>query len=400
VGAEAARRRGRGRRRQDPRLLEESLAAAAAAEHSAGGSVAPPDPFTVVLSLTVVPGTRWRVEADPPLAVQLGRAVREAAARRAALRPGRVWCYRCESAACAHAAPPAPDRVFGGWTATGLPRWPLLSELLLEMRSPEVAALFRERGRGTAAAFVAPEALTGSQLEAFGRGSKTYAVLGQTVAGLFPLRPAEDGGEAVPTAITLQAVETRDARGRPRLDLNVLGELPGGEPALESFAGPLLLRVLNVVSVTRRRLRHLGPGPAGASADPARAARAGSILREAARALARLDRQGAGRTRHAAERTLERRPTAKAREDALAAGPEALLRDGRRGTIVVLGPAQRVHVFAPDGRLVTSLALDAEAVRRRMRRERWERLEAAEAAAFRRCVAGGQGESSPTRSST
>jgi hypothetical protein len=60
-----------------------------------------------------------------------------------------------------------------------------------------------------------------------------------------------------------------------------------------------------------------------------------------------------------------------------------LLRDGRRGTVVVLGPNHRVHVFSTEGRHITSLLLDKEAVRRRQRRERWEPLGAEALAAFR-----------------
>ena len=36
-----------------------------------------------------------------------------------------------------------------------------------------------------------------------------------------------------------------------------------------------------------------------------------------------------------------------------------------------LGRRNRVHVFAPDGRLVTSLSMEAAAVRKRVRQERW-----------------------------
>jgi hypothetical protein len=116
------------------------------------------------------------------------------------------------------------------------------------------------------------------------------------------------------------------------------------------------------------------------------------VLRDAVRALGRLTRQAERRTRHAEGRGLERRPTAKAREDALAAPPEALLRDGRRGTVVVLGPGQRVHVFSAVGRHVTSLAMDADAVRRRRRLERWEPLDAAAREAFRAALESRSGE--------
>jgi hypothetical protein len=362
----------------------------AAAAHeaflAARGASPLPGPFPLTLKLTVVPGATWRGEADLPLEEQVRRAVREAAARHGAFQQGRVWCYRCESAGCEHAAPAGPDRVFGGYGATGVPRWPTLAELLLERRHPGVGDLFDTRGRNIAAAFVPAEALTERQLTVFGRGSKTYDVLGQAVVGLFPLRAAGAAGvEPERAAFTLQAVETRSPGGGARIALNVLGRLGDGSPAIEALEGPLAERVLNVVTVARRRLRHLIPAGRGRrTAEPSDTAGcAAAILRDAVRALERLGRQGTRRTRHAEERGLERRPTGNAREDALAALPEALLRDGRRGTVVVLGPNHRVHVFSPEGRHITSLLLDKEAVRRRQRRERWEPLGAEALAAFR-----------------
>jgi hypothetical protein len=266
-----------------------------------------------------------------------------------------------------------------------VPRWQTLAELLLERRHPGVGALFDPRGREIAAAFVPAEALTHRQLPAFGRGSKTYDVLGQAVFGLLLLRPPGAAAEPERTAFTLQAVETRLPSGGARIELNVIGRLGDGSPAIEALEGPFAERVLNVITAARRRLRHLVPAggdrPAPAPGDTS--GRAAAVLLDAVRALERLGRQGTRRTRHAEERGLERRPTGNAREDALAAPPEAILRDGRRGTVVVLGPSHRVHIFSPQGRHITSLLLDGEAVRRRQRRELWEPIDAAALAAFR-----------------
>jgi hypothetical protein len=398
-----------GSRPHGPRLDEALAAAVARAFAALRAGSPPPAELSLDLRFTAIPGRVWRVEAVPPPEEQIRRAVREAVARRDVFRAGRIWCYRCESADCAHSLPPAPDRVFGGYGATGLPSWPRLPELLLQRRHPGVAALFGPASRAIAADFVSGADLTENQLEAFGRGSSTYAVLGQAVFGFLSLRPAADAdAEAVRTAFTLQAVETRSARGTPRLDLNVVALTPDGSPAADALADPSHQRVMNIVSVARRRLRHLVAAPAGprgaaARCAPALAGRAEAILRDAVRGLERLTRQAERRTRHAEGRGLERRPTAKAREDALAAQPESLLRDGRRGTVVVLGPGQRVHVFSAEGRHVTSLAMDADAVRRRRRLERWEPLDAAARAAFRAALegrAGGDPYSPSPRSSS
>jgi len=398
--ADARRRRGRDSgHRPAGAPLEEALAAAVARAFASLRPAGDPPPLLPLeLRFTAVAGRAWRIEATPSPEEQILRAVREAAARRDAFRPGRVWCYRCESADCAHSLPPGPECVFGGYGATGLPAWPTLPELLLQRRHPDVAALFGPASRAIAAEFVSAGELTGSQLEAFGRGSKTYAVLAQAVFGFLSLRAAGDQcAGPVRTAFTLQAVETRTARGAPRIELNVVARTPDGAPASEALTDPAHLRVLNVVSVARRRLRHLAaasPGlrTAAGTCAPDLAGRAEAVLRDTVRALGRLARQAGRRTLHAEGRGLERRPTAKAREDALAAPPEALLRDRRRGTVVVLGPGQRVHVYSESGRLVTSLALDADAVRRRRRLERWEPLDAAGRAAFRAALTSRAGE--------
>lgn len=382
--SEGSRRRRASSARAGRPGLSDAVAAAARALFAGLGGGPAPGAFDAALTFRVLPGPRWQIEADPPLDEQLLRALRDAAARREALQPGRVWCYRCESARCEHAAPPAADRVFAGYGPTGLPSWVPLTELLLELRHPGVAALFEARSRSLAAAFIPGAALSGRQLEIFGRGSKTYEVLAQAVFGYLELR--SPGGDAERAAFTLQAVETRSSHGAPRLDLNVIGRMADGSPALDALESPAQLRVLNIITVARRRLRHLLPGGAGGQhrAEPPQAAeRAAAVLREAVRSLEHLGRQSQRRTLHAEGRGLERRPTGKAREDALAAPPECLLRDERRGTVIVLGASHRVHVFNPEGRHITSLLLDAEGVRRRRSRERWEPLPPGAARSFR-----------------
>lgn len=375
-------------------LTDAVVAAVQAAFLELGGAAAPPVTLPLDLSLIVYPGSPWRVEADPALETQIRRAVREAVARQAAYQPGKVWCYRCESAGCEHAFPPAPDRVFGGYGATGLPRWPELAEALLELRHPGVARLFNPRGRELVAAQLAPQQLKDRQLDVFGRESKTYDILGQVVFGPVQIHsPGDERTEADLVAFTLQAVETRSSGGRPRLDLNVIARLRDGSPALEAFGTPAGLRILNIISAAKRRIHHLAPRGrpdrrrTPAPPPPGTAESVAGILRDTVRALERLGRQATRRTLHAEERARERRPTAKAREDALAAGIGSVLRDERRGTLVVIGPHHRVHVFSPEGRHITSLALDPETVRRRRRRERWEPLDPEAVLAFRKALA-------------
>ncbi len=56
--------------------------------------------------------------AEGPLREQLARALQQLAARTDSLRPGRTYCYWCETAGCDHATPPRPEAVFGGYAPT------------------------------------------------------------------------------------------------------------------------------------------------------------------------------------------------------------------------------------------------------------------------------------------
>jgi hypothetical protein len=306
--------------------------------------------------------------------------VAERSARPGAFVPGRVYCYRCEGNSCLHAAPPDPVSVFAGYSSTGQPEWAELGQVLLELRHPRVDLLFQEGGLHLAAAAVEGTRLTSRQLEVFGQGSATYRIQGQVVAGFF--RPTLPDGTRPRVAMTLQAVEVRDGRGHSRLVLNVLSRLADGTSPLEWFEDPRHRRVSAILAKVRMRLQ-LSQGGAPEPVE--------RVLRETVRALERIDRQVGRRTGHAEERGMVRRPTAKAWEDA-AGQAGTLLRDERQGTVVVLGPRNRVHVFSPAGRHVTSLTMTTEEIRGRLRRRRWQPLDPREETRFRRILVEDGGE--------
>ena len=106
------------------------------------------------------------------------------------------------------------------------------------------------------------------------------------------------------------------------------------------------------------------------------------ILQRLARGLEQGSRQEARRTRHAEARREERRPVHKALDDAAAAQAGDLLFDERRRTFVVRGRHGRAHVFAPDGKHVTSLVLPADGAAARVRTGRWRPMTAEEQAAW------------------
>jgi hypothetical protein len=331
---------------------------------------------------------RWRLSGEGLLAA-LEHALREAAVLSSPFQPGRVFCHRCETAGCGHAVPAAPTEVFGGYGPTGLPGWDDLGQVLLRDRSPDVDALYDDRPR-LVAHVQSGERLKERLLSAFGRSSKTYDVLGQVVTGYFRARGRAAGLADDRLALSLQAVEHRGPHGELRLDLNVVGLTPSGEPAHAILAEALDERVTGPVRGAREALGALrdrlraDPSRANGTVHAALLEAVPGILRKLARDLASGERRKERRTSHAEHRRRQSRPVPAALRDARRARPEQTLVDEHEGTVVVLGRRNRVHVFSPDGRLVTSLSLEPDAVGRRLRRERWRRASSDERTAFRK----------------
>ncbi|MDA0935144.1 MAG: hypothetical protein O3C51_16985, partial [Planctomycetota bacterium] len=95
-------------------------------------------------------------------------------------------------------------------------------------------------------------------------------------------------------------------------------------------------------------------------------------------------RRAGRRTEHATQRVDERvRPTAKAWDDAREAGDDRILRDDEQGTIVVVGPKNRLHVFSPEAMHVTSFVLTGGQVQKRRGEGRWHLAEPEERGEFR-----------------
>jgi hypothetical protein len=251
----------------------------------------------------------------------------------------------------------------------------------LDLKNPKVDSLYDSEAGGLIAAFMDAKHLKSEQLNVFGKLSKTYNVLGQVVFGFLDLvSPGEGIAMSEHVAFSVQAVETRRVDGSRRLELNVLGRLWDGTAAVDALRTPYQLRVLKVISTARRKLQNLetksnrARGHASNNTRLDARARPTYILREMARSLERIGRQTGRRTAHAEERRVDNRPTSKAWEDAATTNQDNILWDVQRHTVVVVGPRHRVHVFSPEGRHVTTLLLDAEAVRSRMRRKRWKPL--------------------------
>ncbi len=322
----------------------------------------------------------WRVAGDGLLSA-LEHALRESAAVASPYRSGRIYCFRCDSAACAHAAPASSNEVFVGYGQTGLPLWEDFAQALLADGHPGVEQLY-EGGRKLVARFEEGSTLKDRQLPAFGQSSKTHDVLCQVSAGWFA-----SNGRQERLALTLLAVEHRGPHGEVRLDLNIVGRPTAHGDVATVLGGILDERHAAAIRGARSALHGL---QTRLLADDARQdpkvrdevlGRVPAVLRKLERVLGATERRRERRTNHVEERRKQQRPVQSARREALKARPETTLVDQHEGTLVVLGKRGRVHVFSPEGRHVTSLSLEPDAVDRRIRRERWRpaTLEEAEA---------------------
>jgi hypothetical protein len=237
-----------------------------------------------------------------------------------------------------------------------------------------------------------------TRLAAFGDGSAAFRVLGQVVAGLVPVDfHREDGDRAV---LTVQIVASEDAGGL-RLRLNHLG-ISARAINLAASSGPPRNRAEQLRRTLRQAQKRLdavaraqGAARGEVSGDLGQAV--SPILARLRGDVARIFSGDRGRTAHAKTRHQSAtRPTSEARVEAENAPQDRILTDERRATYVVLGRKGRAHVFAGDGRHVTSLRLEPGEVDRKTRRKRWRLATSAEVAELRaglqRFAAGGAGK--------
>jgi hypothetical protein len=359
-----------------------------------GAAPAALEELALTLRLTSAPASNWALAFDPPVAEQLGHQFDDAQAALDVFRRGRVYCFRCETSACTHAWPVSPLSVFAGYDAAGRPGWSELAQALVVQRDPRVDQLFAERPR-VVAALQLGSVLRGEQLAAFGRSSKTYAVLAQAVAGYFAAPPAPDADPSPPVrlAVTVQLAEARGGGGRVRLHLNVLAGLPGGggvEDLLATGWEPALGRAVDVArrAVDAMELQVDALRGAGRM-EEARAVlqRVPQVLRRFCENVERGDRQGQRRTRHAEERRQEQRPVHKASDDARSVTAERLFFDERAQTFMVCGGKHRTHAFNRAGRHVTSFVLPPAGWEQRVRSRRWRPVSPEEFALFRAALA-------------
>lgn len=350
------------------------------------GVVAPRTPSVELhLRLRVEPGQAWALAFDPPLAEQLQPQLEAAHAHLAVYSEGRMFCHKCESVSCAHTAPPTPASVFAGYDPMGLPEWKEFSQVLIERKDERVGDLYTPRAPLLACVQMGHD-LRERQLGTFGRGSKSYSVLGQVVAGYLLVRTGSGAEAQERCAFTFQVVEGRDEANRTTLNLNTLAALPASLGLDELLASDAASWVGRARSAAVREIRQIerlvreSPVP-----DQRRRAfgRVPAVLRRLAELLERGRRQEDRRTRHARARQEDRRPVHKALEDLAAARPDAVFFDEKPDTLVVCGAQGRAHVFSRAGRHVTSFSLPPGGAEFRVSTRRWTPATAADVDALK-----------------
>jgi hypothetical protein len=299
-------------------------------------------------------------------------------------QPGRVYCLRCHSSRCEHAAPVDARHVFVGYAATGVPKFRDFGQWLLERRDPRVDLLYREPPQLVAAVSLEPE-LTGDLLPADRNGG--YRIHGQVAVGWYRA-PDPNGpvGHRRPLAVSFQVISSRPQGQRRRFGLNVIGVGPGGEPLEHLWDRLGQIPWNDPVRWTQSVLTGIEHQLAKAPRTPLQVLdqRLDGLVNALARRLEKGARGKERRTQHAELRHQEGdRPTRMALADLARATPENLFFDTRRETMIVLGDRGRTHVFNRNGKLVTSVRYEQAAIEKRRNNGIWRPAATGEVTALR-----------------
>ncbi len=346
---------------------------------------------------------------------QILKRVREVREHEKALRPGAVYCYFNGSSATEGTRPTEPRQIFEGYSSTGKPVFADFVTMAIERKDPGIDRLLA--GEELVLTRVSMgRVLRTQQLAEFGGESPVYRILGQVDAGLFKVL-----GAAGKCAFSFQLLRGTTLEGRIRLRLHPVGAV---DPM--DLADPA---VMQIVSRFQRRLdtealrlegqsNRLGrvaaessaPAEGGSAAGSSAAEGSGAqgnggqideesfvrpLLEDFARQLEHRSRNTGRRTQHGLERSeTGQRPTSRAYPDAGEASDDSILWDVDQATIIVVAPKGRVHVFTPDGKHVTSVTMQGDAIGRRRNMGRWRLAEPEERGEFRihvrRLVAAGE----------
>jgi hypothetical protein len=307
----------------------------------------------------------------------------------ALFQPGRVLCFRCQTATCEHSAPTDSRQVFAGWSPAGIPRFVDFGQWLLQRRDPRVDLLYREPPQLVTVVVGEPE-LAGNLIPAFRQREDSYRIHGQVTAGWYQAPdPNGPAGIRQPLAVSLQVISSRSRHHRRRFGLNVIGIGPGGQPLEHLYDRLGEIPWGDAVRWAQGVLLGIEGQLDGSPRMPREVIdkRIEGLVNAVARRLEKDRRGKERRTRHGQQRHAEGdRPTRMALADLARATPENLLFDTRRETLVVVGDRGRAHVFNLAGKLVTSVRYNPESIEKRRKNGLWRPAAAEEVQTVRERV--------------
>lgn len=303
---------------------------------------------------------------------QIAQRVREVREHEQALRPGAVYSYFADSSHAEGCRPTEPRQVFDGYSSTGKPIWTDFVTMAIERKDPQIEPLLA--GEEIVLTRVTMgRVLRTQQLAEFGNNSPVFKILGQVDAGLFRVLSA-----AGRCAFSFQLLRGATLEGRVRLRLHAVGAVDPME-----LADPALMQILSRFQrqLDVEALRLQGQQQHG---DVDEESFVLPLLQDLARQLQSRTRNTGRRTQHGLERSeAGQRPTSRAYPDAGEANDESILWDLDQNTVVVVGPKGRVHIFTPQGKHVTSVTMQGQAIDRRRHMGRWRLAEPEERGEFR-----------------
>lgn len=307
-------------------------------------------------------------QAANSLVEQVLRRVQEVRAHDRALVAGSVFDYHSEQET---ARPAEPREVFDGYSSTGRPQFTDFVTMAIERKDDGIDELLNGEDRIVTHVSLG-RVLRTQQLPEWGGTSPVFRILGQVDAGLYPV---VNGPHKA--AFSFQLLRGVTLEGKPRLRLHPVGAVDVRDLAdssvaeiLRRFQQTLDAESLRLAGQVARKTEDANGDASSVEVDEEEFVL--PLLQDLAKRLAGRAKRRGRRTEHAVQRADEgQRPTPKASSDANEADDEHILEDDSEGTIVILGPRGRVHVYTRDARHITSIMMTGSNVQKRRQEGRW-----------------------------
>jgi hypothetical protein len=334
-------------------------------------------PSSIDLQLSLSPGSEsdWLERADG-LLKGMAQSVADA---QPDTGEGSVWCFQCKGRDCVHVMPENQRTVFVGYSATGKPRWMTFLDVCLKIRPSGMDGLFQDRATVVAITF-SDRDLHEERLPEFIGDPENAGVLGQVIVGFLQSSLKGSASDTDKRALTVQILGRSDVPTQVRYSMNILGFNLSEIHAAAAEQGPRepAERIRRVLARLASRLAAAEQNLATLEGTPTERRR--EFIRRTLHRLRgdfdQIFRSRHRRTKHAQVRHEGgERPTRTVWNDARSFPIERVLYDVQHDTFIVLGKRGRAHVFAADGRHVTSLRLAPDEVEKKTRRGRWQSVD-------------------------